>query len=330
MKTGFAICCATLLLAASACEREIDFPIEPEGSRIFLECFPSDGSDTTFVRLAAAIPVTEPDASQELSDISLDFRINDKSFVPKPYSEDDQVYTYFVETVLKTGDVVSVRAEAGGCPSVESVTSIPAHADMEMSREIYNYGTLRHRFTVRRDDASGDKRYYGIAILGERRLETTYTDPEKEPETEISPMQFEYEAESSIESRDDQLLGSAAIAQCKVNGRNMLVFEDDGGKTAEIEITVDIPYDEDKYWATTPDYRVFRRTLYKVELYSLSRQAYEYLNPQTNEALIGSGLIPPFISSGNVSGGYGICSGMGCASTGWIGAPEDSGVALAR
>lgn len=88
--------------------------------------------------------------------------------------------------------------------------------------------------------------------------------------------------------------------------------------------------DEDKYWATTPDYRVFRRTLYKVELYSLSRQAYEYLNPQTNEALIGSGLIPPFISSGNVSGGYGICSGMGCASTGWIGAPEDSGVALAR
>ena len=155
----------------------------------------------------------------------------------------------------------------------------------------------------------------------ERRMETVYADPEKEPLTEVSCLQYDYGMSSPVESTDEDILGYETITQCRVNGMNMVVFEDDGGNTPELEIVVDIPYEKDKYWVVTEEYSTYRRTLYRVDMFLIPEQAYEYLNPKVNESLLAAGLIPPFINGGNISGGYGIASCMGCYSSGWIGSP---------
>lgn len=310
------------ILAASACEREIDLPLKPDGGRLYLECYPAGGHDTTYIRLVAALPITDPGASGDLSGARVDFRINGRSFAPELYSADNHVYTYMVNAPLSQGDQVSVEASAEGYPSVSASSSVPPGVTgVEMRREIYDGTMLRHRFTVTRNDNSGEKHYYGIVIRGELHKETTYADAEKAPETDISYLEYDYMASSQLMPENGGPLGHETIIICDVNGMDMVVFEDDAGKTPSFEIVVDIPYEEDGYLAAGPEYSTYRRTLYNVEMFSISGLAYEYLNPRVNEALIATGLVPPFISRGNVSGGYGIASCMGCTSSGWIPAP---------
>ncbi len=316
-----AILSSLLLIAALSCERETDLPLKPDGGRLYLECFPSNNHDTTYIKLTAAVPITEYEGPKELSNIMMNFRVNGDSFAPKLYSEDNYVYTYIADVPLKPGDIVSVDASAEGYPQITASSSVPDEADMEMSREIYNYGTLRHKFTVRRNDGSGQKHYYGVAIRGVCRMEKTYADSDRQPETEVSYLRYDYKMESPVKSKDEDILGYKTIKQCHVNGTDMVIFEDDGGKTTDLEIVVDIPYQQDKYWVVVEDYKIFRRTLYNVEMFRIPKEAYEYLNPRINESLLAAGLIPPFISNGNISGGYGIASCMGCTSSGWIGNP---------
>ena len=54
-----AILSSLLLLAALSCERETDLPLKPDGGRLYLECFPSNNHDTTYIKLTAAVPITE-------------------------------------------------------------------------------------------------------------------------------------------------------------------------------------------------------------------------------------------------------------------------------
>ena len=143
-------------------------------------------------------------------------------------------------------------------------------------------------------------------------------DPEKEPETEISRITFKYKLYSPVQPSDAEVLDYETIVTCPVNGTDMVLFEDDGGKTPDMEVIVDIPYDRDKYWEIGPEKNVFRRTLYLVKMFSVTPQAYDYLNPKINESLLFAGLVPPFISYGNVDGGYGLNAGMGCISSGWM------------
>lgn len=311
-----------LLLSVLSCERETDIPLKPGTGRLYLECFPSNGHDTTYISLTAARPVTDLAAPGRLSGIRMDFSVNGESAGPELYSVDNDTYTYMADFPIETGDRISVSASAEGYPSVSATSEVPVAPEIEMDREIYRYGTLRHRFTVRRDGGPGRKRYYGVAITGERRMETVYADPDMEPVTEVSRLQYDYGMSSPVESTDEDILGYETITQCRVNGMNMAVFEDDGGNTPELEIVVDIPYEKDKYWVVTEEYSTYRRTLYRVDMFLIPEQAYEYLNPKVNESLLAAGLIPPFINRGNVSGGYGTVSCMGCTSSGWIGSPE--------
>ena len=318
MKAISSIIATMSIVLLASCEKEIGLPLKSDGGRLYLECFPSNGHDTTYISLAAALPATEYGASAELSNISIDFKVNGVLAIPEFHSKTGDVYNYIVEVPLETGDEVSLAAGADGYPSVTSVSYIPEGADIEMTREIYNYGTLRHRFTVHREDNSGEKRYYGIVIIGERRMETTYPDPEKEQETEISRITFKYKLYSPVQPSDAEVLDYETIVTCPVNGTDMVLFEDDGGKTPDMEVIVDIPYDRDKYWEIGPEKNVFRRTLYLVKMFSVTPQAYDYLNPKINESLLFAGLVPPFISYGNVDGGYGLNAGMGCISSGWM------------
>lgn len=310
------------LLAAASCEKEIPVPLKPDSGRLYMECFPACGHDTTYIRLAAALSVTESGGSRELSGVSLNFRVGGRAYVPQLYSSDDFVYTYRVAAPLVAGDNVFLKASASGYPSVSSESSVPEEADVDMQREIYDNSILRHRFIVRRDGGSGEKRYYGVVIRGRRSLEMVFADPEKAPETYISYLDYQYRMSSPVNNGNGGIFDDPAIMRVEVNGMNMVIFEDDGGKTPDLEVLVDIPYEEDGYVQVEPEYSIYRQTQYSVDIFSISALAYGYLMPSLNEMMISTGLVPPFIEESNVSGGYGITSCMGCTSSGWISAPE--------
>ena len=67
MKTIHIILSSVLLLSVLSCEREMDIPLKPGTGRLYLECFPSDGNDTTYISLTAASPVTDGVAPGRLS-----------------------------------------------------------------------------------------------------------------------------------------------------------------------------------------------------------------------------------------------------------------------
>lgn len=322
MKKILTIIPAIFLLAAVSCEKEIPVPLEPDGDRLYLECFPACGHDTTYIRLAAALSVTGSGGSRELSGVGLYFRVGGRAYVPQLYSSDDFVYTYKVAAPLVAGDKVFLTASASGYPSVSSESSVPEAAEVDMQREIYDSSILRHRFIVRRNDGSGEKRHYGVVIRGRRSLEVVYADPEKAPETHVSYLDYPYKMSSPVKNGDGGIFADPTIMRVDVNGMNMVIFEDDGGNTPDLEVLVDIPYEEDGYVVSDPEYSVYRQTQYSVDIFSISALAYAYLMPSLNEMMISTGLVPPFIEESNVSGGYGITSCMGCTSSGWISAPE--------
>ena len=103
-----------LLLSVLSCEREMDIPLKPGTGRLYLECFPSDGNDTTYISLTAASPVTDGVAPGRLSGIRMDFSVNGEPAVPKLYSVDNDTYTYMADFPIETGDRISVSASAEG------------------------------------------------------------------------------------------------------------------------------------------------------------------------------------------------------------------------
>lgn len=296
------------LFAASACEKEIDLPVKADGGRLYLESFPDNGPGVTYISLAGARPVAEAEGPVGLEGVEVGFSVGGKAVEPEFLYEDSGLYVYSVDVPLETGDEVAITASAEGYPPVSSASVVPARADMEMTREVWNYGFLRHRFTIDRTGDPGEKRYYGVRIRAIRYMETSFADPSLAPEVEESVLEFDYEKSTN----------GKTVVQTKVNGRNMLVFEDDGGVTPRLEIIVDLPFDADMYRITTQEYKTYRRTVYNIETYRIGRGGYESLNPRVDQFLLGTGLVPPFISYGNVTGGYGIVSCMGMSETGWL------------
>lgn len=318
MKCKFGIIPLLLALIVSSCEMTADIPVRNSGGRLYLECFPSDACDTTVIKIAAATPISDLSAKRELTNIVIDLKVNGCSIPPEQVSAENSIYVYHAPTKLKEGDEISIKAGADGYPLLSALSLVPKADGLDMSREIYNYRTLRHKFAIRRDDNSGERRFYGVHIKGMRLMETFFSDAGKEMVTDTTYLQYNYKMFSPVETPDKDILDYKAIRQCEVNGMNLVIFEDDGGKTKSVDIVIDIPYESDMYRTVTESYKVFRRTLYSIDVFDISDMAYEYLNPNKNQMLIGAGLIPPVAKYGNVVNGYGIMSGMGCVTTGWV------------
>lgn len=308
-----------LALAALSCERIIFFPAKEDSARLFLECFPTNGNDTCFIKLTAAVPMAELSENRELTGVEVEFFLDGQSLPVVPYSVANGIHIFSVSAFPAAGERVRVRARADGIEAVEAETSIPEIElpEIKMSRELGINGTIRHSFSFS-GSGSKEKHYYGISIEGIRRMETVYSDPSIESELEIFNIGYDYNMSTSIPKPDNLIEDKPTIVQCEVNGRNMVIFEDDGGKTEEYCVYIDIPYTRDRYEVIDIGYSTFRRIMYKVSLYGLSKEAYEYLNPYYNRFLLGSGLIPPFVGHSNVSGGYGMLCGMAAYSTEWL------------
>ena len=310
-KIIFLILC---VLAAVACQKDIEIPLDSKGGRLYLECFPSNDSDTTFIKLKAATPVKEKDALKELNNIDIQLSANGNSHKAGLLSEQNHVYTYFVLAPLRVGDEVTVRASADGYPAVTASSTIPAKPEISFTRELSHYASIKHTFRIQRDGNNGEVHYYGVCIDRITAYETTYTDPAKEAESDEEWESCDCDAETSLKTSD----GSKRINSAKVNGRNMVVFEDDGGASKEVAVTLSTGFYADMLRAYSPEYKRYRRTRYNIQIFRLAKAEYEHLNPQRNNLLVGTGLLPPFTSYGNVSGGYGIMSCMGRKESGWL------------
>lgn len=309
-----------MLLTAVSCVQTIEIPVDVRQGRLYVECLPCNDCDTTFIRLASALPINSTDKSKALDDIRIDFRVNGTQMDAAQLSEENGIYTYIVLGRLSQGDEITLVASAAGVPETTSSSVIPGGCEgLELvGREIHR-GHLRHIFKIRRENNDGIKRYYGVSIEGKTTYEKKYHKPEYgEDETVTKDIVMTYEAQSSFVFQDDEIMNFKTITQAWVNGREIVIFEDDGGASKEITVTIDVPHDEDMNIETGPEYTIYRHSEYNVSTYNIGKNGYKYINPQINYALLGAGLIPPFINYSNISGGYGVNEGMGKTESGWM------------
>ena len=304
------------LLAVTACEAEIDFPVKPDQSRIYLECFPSPGTDITYIMVQSAVPVHDYNRSTELKNLDLDFKVNSISQKAGLVSTQENILYYGVRGSWTSGDEISITASAEGHPVATASSIIPEAPEYQMSRNL-DGGSLNHVFTFKRDPSAHGKCYYGVSIKGiTAREKRIFATGEKEILSE-KEQEIKYVGlHSSVES-DDDLMGIETITEARANGIEMIVCEDDG-VSEELKVTISILHWEDRPDEWNQKFEIMRKSRYQLSVYKLNKAAYEYLNPQVNYPLLGAGLVSPFASLGNIKDGYGILDCMGKVETPWL------------
>lgn len=315
MKRFSVILTVLVMLASSACVREAEIPLDINGGRLYLACFPSSDFDVTYISVTAATPASYKPFSKILTGLDIEFKVNGVSYEPEYVSVDERYqYTYSVSAPLAVGDKIEVRAVAEGYPEAYAQTVIPEGEQIEMSRELRGE-CIHHTFYIKRNDGMGEKHYYGVFMDGLTTFETVYPESlgkEPEYETEYTVIGCGNEF-SPIVSKEDDLREYRPIKRCKVAERDMVIFEDDGGRTSELKIEIDAFPDRDGQiaYGYGHDKDVFRTLVMNLHILHLPKEVYEHYNPVEMDDYASSGLIPPFVSKTNVSGGFGWVSAMG-------------------
>ena len=316
----FLMCVSALFLAALAfvsCEKIIELPTVSGGGRLYVECFPSDGTDTTFVYVSGTRPVGKNTVVRDLTGVSVAMSVNGRPSDIELRTVYRHQAVFYMVCPLRTGDEVALTVSAEGYPTVSSKSTVPEGPSFELDRELYG-GNIRHylSFTVPGD---GLKSYYGVKMRGTLTYShVSWSNGAPEYSVTETPMDLSFEAHNLSEMFTDNITGAKPIAVHFVNGGLMTVFEDDGGKSGRLDISLDVPYIRDRYDYTTLTDTLVRRCHYNLEVFSVSQEAYKFLNPKINYSLLAAGLVPPFMSTGNIDGGYGMLSCMGRSDTGWL------------
>src|SRR5574344_65066 len=293
------------IMAAAACQKVIDIPVSVNDGRLYLECVPSNDADTTYIRLMAAVPISSSGASRGLKNVKIDFRVNGTRMEAGLKSDDNYFYTFYVPGRLSTGDKVSIGVMADGYPPISASSTVPKGPEFELTRENISNAKLVHKLKIHRN-AGESWRYCGVCILAVRTEKTVYTDPSKKTvlEERMVPVTF-YDLKPGY-------------VHITASGRDMILFELGLASSDVTEAQIAIGYANDDRTSMGPEYKTTYFTRYNIEVYAIDNQAYRYLNPETSYVLLSAGLLPPFSSSFNVAGGYGIAGCIGKSESGWL------------
>ncbi len=304
-----------LLAVSVSCERIIKIPAD-KGDRLYIECFPSNDTDTTFIQVLGTVALDRNAVERDLVNLSVEMKVSGRQCVPTVLSiEGHKALLYTLERV-NIGDEVIVSASADGYSPVRAESVVPPAPEFELYREPVGNG---YRLVFDTGSSAGKKHYYGVRIRGIKSYGTEGLDPDdpayymKEEMLHDIPMN----CHTSAESEEDDLMNVKRVITIPINGSDMILFEDDGGATGKFEAMLRAEY----LWDREEIHEgviYMRRCRYQLDVFSISETAYRFINPQINYSLLGAGLIPPFVPSGNVSGGYGILGCMGKCSTDWM------------
>lgn len=312
--TGYSLVASILaIIAAESCSYTLNVSGDGEEDALCIIGFPEAGADTSFVEVSVARPLGSE--RRVLSPGTLDFRVtvNGEECITGLYSSGRQSDTYYIDKVLAEGDQVEMIAESARFGTVNAVATVPDaprfRVDQPASQVIFPPSN------------DGIKRYYGMRVFSKMMREEV--DWGRTGSRQYSVFEdidtVLAEGSSPVTLPDMEMHNIKTIVDVNIDGRSMLIFEDWGNASDSLVITTNLILPENQiiYNNYTRD-TIAISWFCRVEAYSLSELAYKYLNPQVNRSLLGFGLIPPFLGSGNVEGGFGIFSCLGSTDSGWI------------
>lgn len=293
-----------LTLLATACEKEFEIRSTAKSGCLYVECFPSNDTDTTFVRISGTAPISKKAVAKSLEGLTVRLETGGHEAVLDIFSATERSVVLYSLAHLSVGDELNLEADANNYPRVTSSSSVPKPPVFGMDR---NGNVFRFSFDRSKD---GKKRYYGIKASCLVTITQTSASTGElisyDESTIEAPLNV---AEESIPENDD-IFGYETIVTATVNGSEMIVFEDEGADADKFELTVipEFPSDRQSQWGGVV---TTRKCYVRFSVYSVTKEAYEYLNPRVDYSLISLGLVSPFISFGNIKDGYGILSAMG-------------------
>ena len=112
----------------------------------------------------------------------------------------------------------------------------------------------------------------------------------------------------------NEILGFRSVKEMWLDGVYSVIMENLDG--VDNELVLSITHMENKYYSLLPIDTTIRRIQYKIDVLSIDDATYKYLNPKNDYFLLSAGLVPPFASTSNINGGYGMLGCIRISSTG--------------
>ncbi len=297
-----------ILMAVSSCTYYVDIKTDGADNHIRMVSYPGI-SDTTFASVSLVGSASSaPRKNQECS-AEVTFTVNDKSYAMA--SVPGTVGRYWSTAEVKAGDCVKISAAVDGCGTVVASSSVPLDIAVFEPRIYRRPNDVTGLDVVIRDDNPGDN-WYAVNVEEKRvhiidmKASGYYKETETLSQLELEPVREERGAVSS--GIFDGFM------RMTVDGTEMFLFPDN--LSGKLQFKFRASWDSNYY-----DGENITRYYYKVHVYSLSREMYDYFKAQykmNNSDSIIYGLASASYAAGNVVGGAGV---VGCclgAESAWL------------
>ena len=341
------ICFILTLIISISCERVIDFPLDENG-RIYVNAVVGT-EDAGRINLVVSQPVLGSE-TVSAEDISLSLTdegkpvelVRDMDYVSDIKGE----ISYLVHADFQPGQMLELRAEADGLPSVKALTRVPARMpDVEVTcREVKSYrddeeysgsSSLRTLWELHltMDEKPDKDSFFGVQVLKEVSYDTLGKVPEYQWEDFANAGKTEYDAlhvnsksgeGGSISSVEKELMVVFAGGDMRV-----LSAEEEGDGSA-LDVYVypteshrkSGSYHYNDAGEEVAEWEIREIYKYKIIVYRLSPEMYHYFRARymidMADVPIHLGFTPATYTYTNIEGGLGMFGAVSVYESGWI------------
>jgi len=304
-----------LLGLVIGCESYPNYPNMSTKGKLYLECFPCSGTDSTILTVSRARPVNQSKRETSWDDVLFELNVNGSPINWESCKNTSNGLRYSASTDLTRGDIVALTVhDSDNIVHVES--SVPESPAFTYSREMTQEWLERYHIILETTPFAGGAQFYGAFLEARNHYLTKY--PDGRTEEEYIPISVEIEISETAKGTSFSELVEERFHRISAAGKEMFVFslgKDDPS-----------PYEFDIMTASTheivewphPDAPTYRNTQFRLVVYKLNQRAYRFLSDLDNPVMIGAGLVPPFVANGNMKDIYGMFESLGQSSTEWL------------
>lgn len=315
VKTKYIFLMAFLLVAG--CESYMDYPGQEEEGKLYLECFPGTGADSTILTVFGTYPVNYPEKCASLDNVVAELSVNS---APVEWASCQRVgggLRFAAPTDLSAGDEVGLVLQDADGKHIQCFSKVSEGPSFSFSRELTSHWVDRYHISLNTNTSATGKCYYGISLaaIGHNAIKQSDGSSVVEivPYDELRYELKDADARSSLAGQVEGRFFPVLVA-----GRKMIVFEVEATDASPFEVVLDTPNIGYHYVWARPDVVALQSVYYRLDVFQLSPSAYRFLNPREDIALIGAGLVPPTSVRGNIKGAFGMFECLGRSSTEWL------------
>ena len=295
-----------------SCVTEMEVPVASYEDKLYLECFPESGSDSVLVWVYTVLPINNNTPKQSLEKVSIRLHLNDAVYTYTNVPLINNMYNCHLDRCLTEGDLIGLEVEAEGFPSIRATSVVPRGPDFQLQMSIVE-NRLNMQVGLK---GVAKSNYYALCLKSKYEYERISWDSGQRMQTfEEMPFEPVYDFYTPVLSLEDEFMGFETFSSVRLNGKDMIVFED--GSTKDLNVSLVLPYMQDRYDIISGRDTTIRRIRYELEVFNISRSAYKSLNPKINQTLVKLGAAAPSLDYTEVEGGFGVMHCMGKAVSGW-------------